>query len=76
VTHKAVTLQNLDNPLSLFETTVEKQERSGYERLSQTPYVPARKSSKRRQAVTRPKRCPRTIDFFEGRADCEKPMFA
>jgi len=75
VTRNSVTLQNVDNPLSLFETTVEKLERSGYECLSQTPYVAEKKSSKRRQAQSRPKRCPHTIDFFAGRADCEKPVF-
>lgn len=80
VTRKTVTLQNVDNPLSLFETTAEKLERSGYECVSQTPYISvghaSEKPSKRRQARSRPKRCPHTIDFFEGRADCEKPKFA
>lgn len=74
VTRKSITLQNLDNPLSLFETTAEKLAQSGYERISQTPYVSSH-STRRRQAQARPKRCPRTIDFFEGRADCEKPLY-
>lgn len=33
-----VTLQNIDNPLSLFETTAQKLVRSGYIRVSQTPF--------------------------------------
>ena len=34
-----VTLQNIDNPLSLFETTGQKLYSSGYIRISQTPYI-------------------------------------
>jgi len=75
VARATITLQNIHNPLSLFETTSEKLQRSGYERVSQTPYIAAGKPSKRR-AHSKPKRCPYTMDFIEGRADCEKPVFA
>ena len=78
VTKKSITLQNIDNPLSLFETTAEKLQRNGYERISQTPYIDTapQKSKKRRAAARRPSRCPFTMDFLEGRADCEKPALA
>ena len=33
---QAVTLQNIDNPLSLFETTAQKLSSAGYVRISQT----------------------------------------
>lgn len=74
VTKKTVTLQNIDNPLSLFETTVEKLEQSGYELISETPFVDTNSPSKKRKNVRRPSRCPYTLDFLEGRADCEKPQ--
>ncbi|HQR50274.1 MAG TPA: hypothetical protein PKW44_01395 [Methylophilaceae bacterium] len=77
VTRKSIILQNIDNPLSLFETTAEKLERSGYERISQTPYVDTHcRGKKRKAAARRPSRCPYTLDFLEGRADCEKPVQA
>jgi len=77
VSKKSITLQNIDNPLSLFETTVEKLEHSGYERISQTPYVNTTHRGKKRKAASRrPSRCPYTMDFLEGRADCEKPLAA
>jgi hypothetical protein len=77
VTRKTIVLQNIDNPLSLFETTAEKLERSGYERISQTPYVDTQcRGKKRKAAARRPSRCPYTLDFLEGRADCEKPLAA
>lgn len=69
-----ITLQNIDNPLSLFETSAQKLLASGYLRISQTPYVnmqtPGRK---RRKAIKKPVRCPYTLDFIEDRADCERP---
>ena len=34
-----ITLQNIDNPLSFFETTSQKLSSSGYIRVSQTPYI-------------------------------------
>lgn len=75
VTKKSITLQNIDNPLSLFETTEQKLAQSGYERISQTPYIDtAHKGKKRKTASARPARCPYTMDFLEGRADCEKPL--
>lgn len=78
VTKKSILLQNIDNPSSLFETTVQKLEQSGYARISQTPYVDTAKTSgrKRKAAARRPTRCPYTMDFLEGRADCEKPAAA
>lgn len=77
VTKKSITLQNIDNPLSLFETTPEKLLSSGYERISQTPYVDMSGTSKKRKSKTaqrKPSRCPYTLDFLEGRADSEKPL--
>lgn len=74
VTKKAVTLQNIDNPLSLFETTIEKLQQSGYERISETPYVDTSSQRTKRKATRRPSRCPYTLDFLAGRADSEKPL--
>jgi hypothetical protein len=71
-----ITLQNIDNPLSLFETTTQKISRSGYIRVSQTPYIELSKSkvkSKRRKAAAKMTRCPYTLDFLEDRADSERP---
>lgn len=79
VSKSIVTLQNIDNPLSLFETTAQKLERAGYIRVSQTPYVSTRANSpktgnpKKRKAIRKPARCPYTLDFIEARADGEKP---
>jgi len=73
--HKAiVTLQNIDNPLSLFETTAQKLASSGYIRISQTPYIDLTATTpKKRKAVKKPNRCPYTLDFLEARADSERP---
>ena len=73
--HKAVvTLQNIDNPLSLFETTAEKLASAGYIRISQTPFIDLNANTpKRRKAVKKPARCPLTLDFLEDRADSERP---
>lgn len=69
-----VTLQNIDNPLSLFETTAQKLASSGYVRLSQKPYInTSATKSKRKKAGCRPARCPHTLDFLESRADSERP---
>lgn len=73
VTKKSITLQNIDNLLSLFETTAEKLEQSGYERISETPYVDTSGRTKKRKASRKVVRCPYTLDFIEDRADCEKP---
>ena len=71
----SITLQNIDNPLSLFETTAQKLETSGYVRISQTPYISTQASTnKRRKAQRKPNRCPYTLDFLEHRADCERPQ--
>lgn len=68
-----LTLQNIDHPESAFETTAAKLEQSGYELVSQAPYIPTVKAKKR--ALRRqPNRCPYTLDFIEGRADCDKPV--
>lgn len=72
--HKlGVTLQNMDNPLSQFETTITKLLQSGYIRLSQTPYVNLATVSKRKNNQSKLKRCPYTLDIFADRADCERP---
>ena len=69
-----ITLQNIDNPLSLFETTAQKLASSSYIRISQTPYIDLQASTpKRRKAVKKPIRCPLTFDFLEERADSQKP---
>jgi hypothetical protein len=74
VSKNVVTLQNIDNPLSLFETTIEKLQFSGYIRISQTPYINTTATTpKRRKAARKPQRCPYTLDFIEQRADNERP---
>lgn len=74
VSKKSVTLQNIDNPLSLFETTTQKLADSGYICISKTPYISTEAMpSKRRKATIKPKRCPRTFDFLEDRADNQRP---
>jgi len=74
VSKQVVTLQNIDNPLSLFETTEQKLSASGYIRISQTPYINTEAiPSKRRKAARKPTRCPHTFDFLEERADNQRP---
>lgn len=74
VSKHLVTLQNIDNPLSLFETTEQKLADSGYIRVSQTPYIDLNPTtSKRKKAAKKPSRCPLTLDFLEDRADSERP---
>lgn len=74
ISKAVVTLQNIDNPLSLFETTAQKLASSGYIRISQTPYIDLVSSSpKRRKAAKKPIRCPLTFDFLEERADSQRP---
>lgn len=74
VSEEIVTLQNIDNPLSLFETTAQKLAASGYIRISQTPYIDLEAATpKRRKAVKKPIRCPLTFDFLEDRADSQRP---
>lgn len=74
VSKGTITLQNIDNPLSLFETTADKLTSSGYVRVSQTPYINLNTTtSKRRKAAKKPMRCPLTFDFLEERADSERP---
>jgi hypothetical protein len=69
-----VTLQNIDNLLSLFETTAQKLVSSGYLLISQTPYIDlTANTSKKRKAAKKPTRCPLTLDFLEARADSERP---
>lgn len=69
-----ITLQNIDNPLSLFETTAQKLVSSGYIRISQTPYIDLTAAPKKRKAARKPSRCPFTFDFLEDRADSERPV--
>lgn len=74
VSKSSITLQNIDNPLSLFETTVQKLQASGYVLISQTPYINTQPMTpKRRKAARKPNRCPYTLDFLENRADNERP---
>jgi len=74
VSKNAITLQNIDNPLSLFETTADKLQASGYICVSHTPYINTEATTpKRRKAVRKPNRCPYTLDFLENRADCQRP---
>lgn len=74
VANGVVTLQNIDNPLSLFETTGQKLYSSGYICISQTPYInPNITGAKKRKAAHKPTRCPHTLDFIEERADNQRP---
>ena len=74
VSKQLVTLQNIDNPLSLFEITPQKLVTSGFIRISQTPYIDLNPTTaKRKKAVKKPTRCPLTLDFLEERADSERP---
>ena len=74
VSKQLVTLQNIDNPLSLFETTEQKLASLGYIRVSQTPYIDLTSATvKRKKAAKKPTRCPLTLDFLEERADSERP---
>jgi len=67
-------LQNIDNPLSQFETTISKLHQAGYVLVSQKPFIDLTASTpKKRKAVRKPSRCPLTIDFIEQRADSERP---
>lgn len=70
---QAITLQNIDNPLSLFETTVQKLVSSGYVRISQTPYINTAISGAKKKIAKKPTRCPYTLDFLEARADSQRP---
>ncbi len=69
----AVTLQNIDNPLSQFETTHNKLSRSGYIRVSQTPYIDRKTIKQKNTRKSKLARCPFTVDFIADRADTEKP---
>jgi hypothetical protein len=74
VSKQVITLQNIDNPLSLFEITPQKLVSSGFIRISQTPYIDLNPTTaKRKKAVKKPTRCPLTFDFLEERADSERP---
>jgi hypothetical protein len=75
VSKAVVTLQNIDNPLSLFETTAQKLVSSGYVRISQTPYINTQLTgAKKKKVAKKPSRCPYTLDFLEARADSERPV--
>jgi hypothetical protein len=66
-------LQNIAVPSSVFETTADKMFTSGYFLVSQTPYVDLGRT-KRAKHVFKPRRCPHTMDFIEGRADSQVPI--
>lgn len=70
-----VKLQNIDTPSSVFETTADKIISSSYYLVSQQPYVDLGRH-KRGKTSLKPRRCPRTVDFLEGRPDCEPPLLA
>jgi hypothetical protein len=76
VSKNTVTLQNIDNPLSLFETTAQKLASSGYVRISQTPYINTAITGAKKKVAKKPSRCPYTLDFLEARADSERPAAA
>ncbi len=76
VNKQGILLQNMDNPLSQFETTQAKLKQSGYIKLSETPYVNLAVSQKRKTKSTTLKRCPYTFDIFANRADYERPHSA
>lgn len=74
VSKNVITLQNIDNPLSLFETSAQKLAAAGYFCVSKTPYINTEATpNKRRKAARKPTRCPHTYDFLENRADNERP---
>jgi replicative DNA helicase len=74
VSKTMVTLQSIDNPLSLFVASMQKLAASGYVRVSQTPYIHTTPlPSKQRKLARKPTRCPHTLDFLEARADSERP---
>ena len=73
--HGLLTLQNLNNPGSIFETVADNLESSGYFRVSETPYINlGAKRSKTPKHRIKMIRCPRTVDLFAGRADSEFPQ--
>lgn len=73
VTKAGVLLQNIDNPLSQFETTQQKLISSGYIRISQTPFINTHLPKSKKKIAKKPTRCPYTLDFLEARADSERP---
>ncbi|MCX7626996.1 MAG: hypothetical protein N2Z69_01055 [Methylophilaceae bacterium] len=74
VGHKGrLTLRNLKTPANVFETDAANLVGGGYFRISATPYVDLTSRCGKGARRTRPMRCPRTVDMFEGRADAELP---
>jgi len=71
VQDELITLQNLDGAAVPFETDARKLAQGGYELVSQTPYI---RDGAQRSRVRKPRRCPSTFDFIEGRTDREKPQ--
>jgi len=59
----AVTLQNIDNPLSQFETTHHKLSRPGYIRISQTPYVDRKPIKQKNTKHTKISRIPFPVEL-------------
>ncbi|HSD59565.1 MAG TPA: hypothetical protein VLC55_01775 [Burkholderiales bacterium] len=68
-----LTLQNIAVPASVFQSRADKMLASGYFLVSQAPYVDLARS-RHAKHVVKPKRCPHTLDFLEGRADREPPV--
>jgi hypothetical protein len=68
-----LTLQNIAVPSSVFKTTADRMIGSGYFLVSQAPYVDLARA-KRAKHVLKPRRCPFTLDFLEGRADSQVPV--
>lgn len=75
VSKQSITLQNIDHPQRIFDTTELKMTHSGYIRVSQTPYINLTGSKAKRKLTTKkPARCPLTLDFLAERADSERPV--
>ena len=68
-----ITLQNLDGAASPFDTDARNLGQGGYELVSQTPYIRDGATSVRGRS-RKPRRCPCTFDFIEGRTDRERPQ--
>jgi hypothetical protein len=68
-----LTLQNIVMPSSVFRTTADRMLGSGYFLVSQAPYVDLARAKRAKHAL-KPRRCPYTLDFLEGRADSQVPV--
>ncbi len=68
-----VALQNIANPSSVFNTTAQRMLAADYFLVSQTPYVDLNRKGRKKKHAIKPRRCPYTVDLFEGRADSQPP---